>query len=732
MKIIFKFGIFLLLFINTIKGQSLKCTDFVNTFIGTTANGHTFPGVGMPFGLVQVSPETNNIGWNYCSGYNYTDSTMIGFAQDHLNGTGVGDLGDVLLFPFSGNADLNSYKSHYDKKTEKSAPGFYKVSFTDFGVDIELTATNHTAFHKYTFNRGNAHILLDLQSGISNDENSFLNRVQTARINFETNKIISGHQRVNMWITRELFYVIEFSRPYKINKEITTNSASKAKRYVLDFDAKAGESVLIKVALSTVSVEGAKLNLKTENSGWNFSAVKNKANNEWNKILSRVIIKGSKNEKESFYTSLYHLYLQPGNIADVDGQYRGANDSVFKAASKQYYSTFSLWDTYRAAHPLYTILVPERVNNMIQSLVEHYKVIGYLPIWPLWGKETNCMIGNHAIPVIADAYLKGFRGFNVTEAYAAIKATATTNHFKSNWDTYMKYGYFPFDLEKDESVSRTLENSMDDYSASLFAKQLGKTKDYKYFVKRSNFYKNLFDPTTKFMRGKDSNGKWRTPFDPLALAHAGTAGGDYTEANAWQYTWHVQQDVPGLIKLFGSREAFSNKLDTLFKLDTTRKSGGFSGDVTGLIGQYAHGNEPSHHVAYLFALLGKPWRTQELVREINDKFYLNKPDGLCGNDDCGQMSAWYIFTAMGFYPVNPVGGQYVLGAPQLPQISILLPGNKTFTVIAKDLSQKNKYVQRITLNEKPYNKLFINHKDIVKGGTLKFFMCEQPIISDKL
>ena len=724
-----KLSILLVTITSFSNAHSTALTKFVNPFIGTADNGHTFPGAAMPFGLVQASPETGNLGWKYCSGYNYADSTIIGFAQNHLNGTGCGDLGDVLLFPFSGNEELKNFRSRFDKKSERATPGYYKVSLVDVGVDAELTVTNHTTFHKYTFNNGDADILVDLQSGISNNDKMLKTRVLKADINVENSNTISGHHRVNVWVARELYYVIEFNKPFRINRELPKREGEKAKRYVLDFDTKPGESILVKVALSTVSVDGAKLNLKTENDGWDFSSIKNNANNEWEKLLSRIQIEGNKDQKESFYTSLYHLYLQPTDIADVNGKYRGANDSVYSSASKHYYSTFSLWDTYRAAHPLYTILIPERVDNMVSSMVEHYKVAGYLPIWALWGKETNCMIGNHAIPIIADAYLKGFRGFNVNEAYAAVKGTSTSPHFKANWNMYMKYGYLPYNLEKEESVSRTLEFCMDDYSVAQMAKSLGKTEDYDYFNRRANFYKNLFDPETKFMRGKDSNGNWRTPFDVLALAHSGTSGGDYTEGNAWQYTWHVQHDVDGLTTLLGGKEKFANKLDSLFKLDPTKKSTGFSGDVTGLIGQYAQGNEPSHHVAYLFTLLGRAWRTQELVREINDKFYLNKPDGLCGNDDCGQMSAWYIFSAMGFYPVNPVGGQYVLGAPQIPKITLSLPGNKVFVVEAKNISAKNKYVQSVSLNGLNYTKPFIIHNDILRGGKMVFVMGEKPVVN---
>jgi predicted alpha-1,2-mannosidase len=386
----------------------------------------------------------------------------------------------------------------------------------------------------------------------------------------------------------------------------------------------------------------------------------------------------------------------------------------------------SLWDTYRAAHPLYTILTPEKVDGFVEGMIAHFDASGILPIWTLWGKENHCMIANHSVPVIVDAYLKGFRGFDAEKAFQAIKTSLTTNHPKSDWKIYDQYGYYPFDLIPEESVSRTLECSFDDYAAAQMAKAMGKTADYEFFIKRSNNYKNLFDPETMLMRGKDSKGKWRTPFDELILSHAGTAGGDYTEGNAWQYTWHVQQDVAGLAGLFGGNEPLANKLDSLFKLDPVKKSTGFANDVSGLIGQYAHGNEPSHHVAYLFAQLGRASRTQELLREINDKFYLNKPDGLCGNDDCGQMSAWYVFTAMGFYPVNPVSSEYVLGTPQLPKVSLNLPDNKTFTVEAKNLSVANKYVQSVSLNGKPLEKNFIIHQDIMNGGMLVFEMTENP------
>ena len=385
-----------------------------------------------------------------------------------------------------------------------------------------------------------------------------------------------------------------------------------------------------------------------------------------------------------------------------------------------------MWDTYRAAHPLYTILAPERVDGMVQSMIAHYKVKGALPIWTLWGKENYCMIGNHSIPVIVDAYLKGFRGFNVEDAYEAIKGSSVVSHLNSDWETYNKYGYYPFDIINVESISRTLESGYDDYCVSQMAKALGKMDDYEYFKKRSEFYKNLFDPQTKLMRGKDSNGKWRTPFNPLLLSHASTSGGDYTEGNAWQYTWHVQHDVPGLIDLMGSKEIFADRIDSLFLMDDCIEGEGFVSDVTGLIGQYAHGNEPSHHVAYLYSYADRKDKTQACIRDIFDRFYLPKPDGLCGNDDCGQMSAWYLFSAMGFYPVNPAGGEYILGAPQIAKVVLTLPDNKTFLIEAKGLSKENKYVKSVTLNGEAVEGLSIHHNDIMKGGTLVFTMTNQP------
>ena len=699
---------------------------YVNPLIGNADNGHTFPGACAPFGLIQVSPESGTGSWRYCSGFNYDDDFIDGFTQTHLNGTGLPDLGDVLMLPYCGKLPDSLYRSRYNKETQKASAGYYSVDLTDAHVGVELTATSRTAFHKYLFKDGTPRILLDLQRGLVNDMERLHTHVLNANISMPDDYTIIGNNEVTEWVQRQYFYVIKFDKPYKVEEELPIQEGERAKRLILSFDGDGETVVQAKVAISSVSIEGALASLEKENPDWNFESVRQATVNQWNELLSRAQVSGTEVEKINFYTSMYHLFIQPNNIADLDGKYRGADDKVYTSPTGAYYSTFSLWDTYRAAHPLYTILAPERVDGMVQSMIAHYKVKGALPIWTLWGKENYCMIGNHSIPVIVDAYLKGFRGFNVEDAYEAIKGSSVVSHLNSDWETYNKYGYYPFDIINVESISRTLESGYDDYCVSQMAKALGKMDDYEYFKKRSEFYKNLFDPQTKLMRGKDSNGKWRTPFNPLLLSHASTSGGDYTEGNAWQYTWHVQHDVPGLIDLMGGKEIFADRIDSLFLMDDCIEGEGFVSDVTGLIGQYAHGNEPSHHVAYLYSYADRKDKTQACIRDIFDRFYLPKPDGLCGNDDCGQMSAWYLFSAMGFYPVNPAGGEYILGAPQIAKVVLTLPDNKTFLIEAKGLSKENKYVKSVTLNGEAVEGLFIHHNDIMKGGTLVFTMTNQP------
>ncbi len=702
-------------------------TKYVDPFVGNADNGHTFPGACRPFGMIQTSPVTGGVGWRYCAEYVYSDSIIWGFTQDHLNGTGCMDLGDILVMPSTGKRtrSWDAYRSHFPKTQEFATPGYYSVYLSDPKVKAELTASPHVAFHRYTYDSSDStSVLIDLQHGPAWRNEQYHSQVSLCETLWEDAQTLTGHVRNKVWVDQDYFFVIKFNRPVASHVLLAKAAATeKGQRIVATFDGiERGEQLLMKIALSTTSVDGAKRNMEAEVPGWDFAAVRKAAHDEWNEYLKRIDVEGSDNDKKNYYTSFYHALIQPNQIADVDGQYRNAANKVVKAQTGKFYSTFSCWDTYRAAHPFYTIVMPDRVDGLVSSLVEQAEVQGFLPIWGLWGKENFCMIGNHAVSIVAEAYHKGFRGFDAKRAFEAIKKTQTIDHGeKYDWKTYMKYGYWPADLMKSESVSNTLECVYDDYCAADMARLMGNKQDEQYFAKRSQFYKNLFDKQTDFMRPRLSDGSWKSPFNPSDVAHAETVGGDYTEGNAWQYTWAVQHDIPGLIRLFGGEKPFLKKLDEFFslKLVTTQN------DVTGLIGQYAHGNEPSHHVAYLYALAGRPSRTQELIREIFDTQYHPTVDGLCGNDDCGQMSAWYMLSAMGFYPINPVSGEYVFGAPQMPKITLHLQNGKTFNVIADGLSVKNKYVDYITLNGKRYNKTSISHSDIMRGGTLVFKMTDR-------
>ena len=697
-------------------------TQYVNTFIGAADNGHTFPGACRPFGMIQTSPVTGAVGWRYCSEYVYEDSVIWGFTQTHLNGTGCMDLGDILVMPVTGNRHRawDGYRSSFQKNSESATPGYYTVTLDEPGVKAELTATLHTALHRYTYNKADsASVLIDLQHGPAWNEKQYHSQVKACDVKWENDSTLSGHVRNSVWVDQDYFFTLQFNRPVISTVDLPMGETEKGRRIVATFDLQPGEEVLMKIAMSTTGVEGAKANMAAEQPGWDFEGTRKQAKDEWNSYLSRIEMEGTPDEMTNFYTCFYHALIQPNEISDVDGKYRNAADSIVTATGGKFYSTFSLWDTYRAAHPFYTMIVPERVDGFVNSLIDQAEVQGFLPIWGLWGKENYCMIANHGVSVVAEAYAKGFKGFDAERAFQAIKQTQTVSHkLKSNWEDYMKYGYFPTDLTAAESVSSTLESVYDDYAAADMARRMGKTEDAAYFSKRADFYKNLFDPTTKFMRPRKSDGTWKSPFDPTQAAHEESNGGDYTEGNAWQYTWHVQHDVPGLIALLGGEEAFTNKLDSLFTVELRTQLA----DVTGLIGNYAHGNEPSHHVTYLYTLAGKPERTQELIRQIFDTQYRPAPDGLCGNDDCGQMSAWYMFSAMGFYPVNPVSGEYVFGAPQMPKFVLHLQDGKTFTVLAEGLSKEHKYVESITLNGEPYTKNYITHEDIMKGGTLVYKM----------
>lgn len=701
-------------------------TQYVKPFVGGAATGHTFPGATRPFGMVQTSPVTGAVGWQYCSEYTYGDSIIWGFTQTHLNGTGCMDLGDILIMPLTGERlrSWDGYRSAIDKSTETATPGYYSVDIPGAGVKAELTSTPRVAFHRYTYNKADsASVLIDLQHAPAWNEKQYHSHVSFCETTWENDSTLTGHVTNSVWVKQDYFFVITFNHPVIKTDELPMAEGEKGKRIIATFDLKPGDQLLTKIALSTTGVDGARKNLATELASWDFEGVREDSRREWNDYASRIEVTGTDEEKENFYTGFYHALIQPNRISDVDGMYRNANDSIVKASGDAFYSTFSFWDTYRAAHPFYTIAVPERVDDMVSSVVDQADAQGVLPIWALWGKDNYCMVANHGVSVVAEAYRKGFRGFDAERAFDAVKRTQTVSHpLKSDWETYMKYGYLPSDLVQAESVSSTLESVYDDYAAADMARRMGKDEDAAYFEKRAGFYKNLFDKETGFMRPRMSDGSWKSPFNPSGVDHAESTGGDYTEGNAWQYTWHVQHDVPGLIELMGGNEKFINKLDSMFTLELVTTQA----DVTGLIGQYAHGNEPSHHVAYLYALAGKPERTQELIREIFDTQYHPRPDGLCGNDDCGQMSAWYMFSAMGFYPVDPVSGNYVFGAPQMPRFVLHLKDGKTFEIEAENLSEENKYVGGILLNGQEYTKPYITHEDIMNGGKLVYKMQPTP------
>lgn len=701
-------------------------TSYVNPFIGTADNGHTFPGACLPFGMVQASPETGAVGWRYCSGYNYADSLIWGFSQMHLNGTGCLDFGDILLQPVTGTRVRDDYRSRFDKATETATPGYYTVRLDDYGVKAEATATERTAAYRFVYeDADSASLLIDLQHGMAWNEKQYHSHVLACQSSWVDDRTLEGHVISKVWCEQQLFFRLELSHPKTGDIMLAKQEGEKGDRRIATFDLADGDTLEVRVSLSSVDLDGARGNMAKESEGKTFDEIRLAARDKWNDCLSRISIEGTEEQKESFYTSMYHLFIQPMNMADCDGRYRGANDSVYTAEGGDYFSTFSTWDTFRAAHPLYTIVAPDQVAGFVRTFIEHTDVQGYLPIWSLWGKETFTMIGNHAASVIAEAYMKGITGYDAEKAYQAIKKSLTTPHIRSDWKVYDTFGYYPKDKVDAESVSRTLETTYDDYAAAVMAEALGKNEDAEFFRNRSMNYKNLFDTTTMLMRPRLSNGEWMTPFDPFSLAHAESVGGDYTEGNAWQYSWHVLQDVDGLIELYGGKEQFLNKLDSLFIYDASLMGSGLS-DVTGLIGLYAHGNEPSHHVAYLYAMAGRPSRTQELVRELCDTKYVNKPDGLCGNDDCGQMSAWYIFSMAGFYPVDPVSCKYVLGAPQVPSLTFNLGNGNHFTVIAEGLSEANKYVAGVTLNGQPCDKGYITHDELMQGGKLVFKMAPQP------
>ncbi len=710
-------------------------TRFVDPFIGTAYVGHTHPAAQLPFGMIQVGPDTGTGQWEHCSGYYAGDSTIIGFSHTHLSGTGCPDMGDIMFMPVTGNttfsrgnaADPSSgYRSRFSHNTEEAHPGYYKVQLDDYNIKVELTATERTGFHRYTFPQSDsAGIIIDMSHGIGDTtiESSIQLLNDTALVGKRRS---TGFVKDHTW-----YFYAQLSKPVEqvtsfVDSLISEKTHVKGinTKFFLRFKTEEDEPVMIKVALSTVSVEGAQKNLEKEINNRNFEKVREDATNIWNDYLHKIEIEPrDEGQRISFYTALYHILVMPNKITDVDETYSLPDGTAIKNKGERY-TNFSLWDTYRATHPFYVLMYPDKNAGFVRSMLDLYKQRGVLCTNEYGQNETWCMIGNHAVPVIVDSYLKGTITENKGMAAEAVFKSLTTPHPKSDWEMYDNYGYYPFDLQPVESVSRTLEHCYDDYCASLMAGFVDDSKSEVFFKKRSDNFKNLFDPSTKLMRAKDSNGNWRIPFDSFLLSHASTSGGDYTEGNAWQYTWHIQHDIPALVELMRGKDYFETKLDSLFFLDVRSLGGGFHGDVTGMIGQYAHGNEPSHHIAYLYNYTNHPYKMQEIVRQVFDQFYLPGRDGLSGNDDCGQMSAWYIFSAAGFYPVDPVSGEYLIGAPQVHKLKLHLPNGKIFEMKANNLSDANRYVEAVNLNGNPLKSFKITYDEIQNGGILEFEMTE--------
>lgn len=707
-------------------GKRSDVTVYVDPFIGTGGHGHTFPGAQTPFGMVQASPDTRLSGWDGCSGYHHSDSFIYGFSHTHLSGTGCSDYGDVLLMPTVGAARLASgaaagsgggYRSRFERAREKASPGYYAVRLENGGVDVELTATPRTAFHRYRFPASDsANVIVDL---------AHRDQVIESYVKIAGGAEIEGYRRSRAWAAdQHVYFVARFSKPFlahgiAVDDTLRPNlneAFGKNLQCFVRFATGAGEAVLVKVGISAVDIDGARKNLDAEAPLWNFDAVRAAAAASWNEALGRIRVKGgTAAQRTVFYTALYHAMLAPNLFMDADGRYRGRDLAIHEAKDFTNYTVFSLWDTYRAAHPLFTILEPERTADFVRTFLAQYDQGGALPVWELAANETMCMIGYHAVSVIADAYLKGIRGFDAERAFEAMKHSAELDHL--GLASYRALGYIPGDREG-ESVSKTLEYAYDDWCIARMAKALGRESDYARYLERAQHYKNLFDPATGFMRPR-VNGAFVEPFDPSEVnVH-------FTEANSWQYSFYVPQDVEGLIALMGGPDAFAAKLDSLFAA-SPRTTGREQPDITGLIGQYAHGNEPSHHVAYLYAFAGRRWKTEERVREIMETLYGTGPAGLCGNEDCGQLSAWYVLSALGFYPVTPGRETYVIGSPIFREASIDVGGGKRFVVKANRVSGANRHIQSASLRGAPYAKGCLDHADIMAGGELVFAMGPRP------
>ncbi len=681
-------------------------TQYVNQYVGTGGHGHTFMGANVPFGLVQLGPTEPTRGWDWCSGYYYDDDELIGFGHMHLSGTGIGCLGDVAFLPVK---DFKQTSTRFKHEAEKVHPGYYSVQLTDPNVLVELTATERCGFHRYTFKNGaKAQLALDLSQCIGWD------KLNDCLLTQESATRLTGFRRSNGWAAdRRIYFSIDFSQP------VTVHRLDSMERVVVSV-ADNTKPLLVKVALSPVSIDKAKLNMQAELAGWDFDAAVKQADEAWNRELARIEIQtNDRTKKRVFYTAMYHLMTSCSKFNDVDREYRGADGKVHKADFTNY-TTLSLWDTYRAAHPLMTVAFPEMQRDFAQTFLNIYKQQGRLPVWHLMGSETDCMVGNPGAIVLADLTMKGF----VEDKELALEALkATQMKDIRSLGLLKKHGYIPWNLEpENETVAKALEYCAADDGVAKVAKLLGKKDDYEYFFNRSRSYKKYYDPETRFLRAVGTDGKFRLPFNPFFAEHRTN---DYTEGNAWQYTFLVPHDVKGLIKLFGSDKAFMSKLDSLFFVEGWAGDNA-SPDMSGMTGQYAHGNEPSHHVIYMYNYAGRPDKAAPLLRKMLNEMYLDQPDGLSGNEDVGQMSAWYILSSVGLYQVDPVGGRFVIGSPLFDKATVNVGGGKTFTVVAKNNSDKNIYVQSARLNGKTLKNSYVDFNDIRHGGTLELVMGPKP------
>lgn len=737
--------LFLLVLCAVLGGKATDYTKYVNPFIGTQTDdtgalsGSTFPGPTMPQGMVQLAPETEQyVTWDPCCGYDYNRDSIFGFTHTHLSGTGCTDLIDISLMPTTKKVtpqmlSKGIFALPYSHDREAATAGYYMVDLLG-GEDIrvELSATVHAGIHRYTFPEGKDQtVILDLDRMTYRGDAYYTGRrayqIIQSQIRVVDEKTIEGFRVLTGWAKlRKVYFRAEFSRPIA-NRIMMDGSRSVGKsdvingrtlRAALSFDAAQGKDLMVKVAISAVDNDGARKNMKAEAQSWDFGYYTKAAHDAWEKELATIDIEGTDDQKTIFYTGLYHVLMQPNTMSDVDGRYMDTNFEIKQMpAGQAYHSTFSLWDTFRAAHPLYTLLYPEVAAQFVRDMILHHDTYGYLPIWDLWGQDNYCMIGNHAIPVLADAILSELPGIDVERAYKAMVESSTRTHLNSPFEIWEEYGYMPQN-KQNVSVSITMEQAFDDWCVAAVAKKLGKTEDYERFIKRSEFYRNLFNPATGFFQPKDDKGNWIEPFDPLSYENP-----CFVEGNAWQYMWFVPHNPQGLIDLFGGVKPFIKKLDENFTL--TETSGEINGNASAFIGQYAHGNEPSHHTVYLYNFAGQPWRTQELVEQVRSSFYNPTPCGYAGNDDCGQMSAWYIFSALGFYPFNAGSAEYVIGTPLFQKAVLHMPNGKDLVINAPRKSDKAIYVKSVKLNGKKITDWKLTHQQLMEGGSLDFIMSEK-------